>query len=284
MTSMPYNAINLSGRRLFLLPGSVVLIAVLLFFPLKMLIADYYHSRVAYILDDKSTEYLDMKDISGDTISDYNDAINSLKKASAVVPSRSIYHKGLSGIYSMLGRWAESMDAVAEPLPAGAVSAKEAFENSARYLKKAVYLEPANPDYHLALGKLYDRNNRDALLAEKEFAKAVAASPVNAALRYAIAMHCLLTGRKGEALEQARILAKIDDSYQTPPEDIRRKAMSETMEPAYLSRLYNSYLFGALEIAWRVSKDKEVIKGIAPDNPDAKMAVQLFFDWKGIEE
>jgi tetratricopeptide (TPR) repeat protein len=261
-----------------------LLIGILLYFPLKMLIADYYHNRVAYILDDKSTEYLDTKGISGDTISDYNDAINSLKKASAIVPSKSIYPKGLSDIYSMLGRWAESMDAVAEPLPAGAVSAKEAFENSARYLKKAVYLEPANPDYHLALGELYDRNNRDAGLAEKEFAKAVAAAPVNAALRYVIAMHYLLAGRKGEALEQARILAKIDDSYQTPPEDIRRKAMSEKMAPAYLSQLYNSYLFGALELAWRISKDKEVIKGIAPDNPDAKMTVQLFFEWKGIEE
>ncbi|MBI4653446.1 MAG: hypothetical protein HY752_00365 [Nitrospirae bacterium] len=249
-----------------------------------MLIADYYHSRVAYILDDKSTEYFDMKGISGDTISDYNDALLSLKKASALVPSKSIYHKGLSDIYSMLGRWAESMDAVAEPLPAGAVSAKEAFENSARYLKKAVYLEPANPDYHLALGKLYDRNISNARLAEKEFAKAVAAAPVNAPMRYAIAMHYLLTGRKGEALEQARILAKIDDSYQTSPENIRKKIMSETMHPTNLSRLYNSYLFAALEIAWRISKDKKVIKGIAPDNPDAEMAVQLFFEWKGIEE
>ena len=94
-------------------------------------------------------------------------------------------------------------------------------------------------------------------------------------LRYSAAMHYLLTGRKGDALEQARILAKIDDSY-IIREPEHKADMIERQTPGYLSMLAGSYLYSALEIAWRVSKDPEVVKGIAPDTPDAARVVQLF--------
>jgi len=48
-----------------------------------------------------------------------------------------------------------------------------------------------------------------------------------------------------------------------------------------LARIDDSYIFNALEIAWRASGDPEVVKGIAPDNPDARAAVELFLEWKG---
>ncbi len=51
-----------------------------------------------------------------------------------------------------------------------------------------------------------------------------------------------------------------------------------------IRRFYKSYLFAAFEIAWRVSKDKDVIRGIAPDNVYAEEVVALFFDWRGIGE
>ncbi|MEI6262715.1 MAG: hypothetical protein WCR46_22800 [Deltaproteobacteria bacterium] len=54
----------------------------------------------------------------------------------------------------------------------------------------------------------------------------------------------------------------------------------ERQPPEYISRLTNSYLYGALEIAWRVSVDPEVVKGIAPDTPDAAPVVQWFINSK----
>lgn len=244
----------------------VLITCFLLSFPARMLMADYYYSRVSRILDDRSTEHRDFKTISGDTMASYNDAIKSLNKAAAIVPSRSVYYKALSDIYSKLGRWAENMDAVNAPLPADAPSSQEAFRTAIKYLNKAISLEPTNPDYHLALGRLYDAAG-DRPYSDNEFQRALKAYPVNAPLRSAVAKHYLLTGKNGDALEQARILAKIDESYRAS-------------NPARLA----SYLFGAFEIAWRVSGDTEVVKGMAPDNPDAKEVLRLFLEWKGIEE
>ena len=117
----------------------------------------------------------------------------------------------------------------------------------------------------------------DARLADRELKRAADAYPASAPLRYALAMHYLLTGRKGDALEQARVLARIDDSYITP-ESARKADIMERQTPGYLSWLSRSYLYSALEIAWRVSKDPEVVKGIAPDTPDASQVVQLFME------
>ncbi|MBI5204614.1 MAG: tetratricopeptide repeat protein [Nitrospirae bacterium] len=244
-----------------------LVIGIFLSFPARALMADYYYNRVSRILDDRSTEHRDFKAISGDTMASYNDAIKSLNKAAAIVPSRPVYYKALSDIYAKLGRWAENMDAVNAPLPADAPSSQEAFRTAIKHLNKAISLEPTNPDYHLALGRLYDATAGDRPYSDNEFQRALKAYPVNAPLRSAVAKHYLLTGKNGDALEQARILARIDESYRASA-------------PARLA----SYLFGAFEIAWRVSGDTEVVKGMAPDNPDAKEVLRLFLEWKGIEE
>lgn len=94
-------------------------------------------------------------------------------------------------------------------------------------------------------------------------------------------MQHLLSRRKGDALEQARILAKIDDSYIIKDAEYKTD-MIERQTPAYISKLTSSYLYSALEIAWRVSRDPEVVKGIAPDTPDATPVVQLFLESRGI--
>ena len=60
---------------------------------------------------------------------------------------------------------------------------------------------------------------------------------------------------KDDALEQVRELAKIDDSY---------ILVDSVQTPGYISQRTNSYLYAALEIAWRVSPDPEVVKGVAP--------------------
>jgi tetratricopeptide (TPR) repeat protein len=246
------------------------------------LVADHYYGRVAGILDDKATEELDLKPISESSMPDYIEAVRSLKTASSLVPSRSAALKALSDLYARLGRWAETMESLNAPLPAAALSKKDAFENAITYLQRAVSLEPTNPDYHLALGELYETARRDATRADAEFVKAMEAFPINEPARYAVAMHYLLTGRKAEALNQARLLARLDDSY-IIPESPKKTYMIERRPPAYLSMLYNSYLFRALEIAWRVSKDSDVIRGIAPDTPDAREVLQAFMEWKGID-
>jgi tetratricopeptide (TPR) repeat protein len=234
----------------------ILFTAFLLSFPVRAFIADYYYNRVSAILDNKSTEYLDVKEISAGTMPDYLAAIKSLEKSATLHPTMSIYYKALSDIYARLGIWADTMEAMNEALPVHTLSSKVAFVYATSYLKTAISLEPTNPDYHLALGQLYDTIGADSSVAEKELTRAINAYPVNAPLRYAVASHYLLTGRTGDALEHTGVLARIDDSY----------------------------IFSALEIAWRVSGDPEVVKGIAPDNPDARAAVELFLEWKGMEE
>jgi tetratricopeptide (TPR) repeat protein len=245
----------------------------MLSFPVRDLTADHYYRQVAVILDDEATEGRDVQPISEKAMPAYLEAIASLKTAAAIVPSRARYQGALADLYTRLGKWSETMQFFKVRLPAGAPTGREAADKTLFHLRRAVALEPTNPDYHLALGRLYDRGNPE--LAAVELRKAVDAYPANAPLRYSVAMQHLLSGRKGDALEHARALAKLDDSYiLRNPE--HNTDMIERQTPGYLAMLAGSYLYSALEIAWRVSKDPEVVKGIAPDTPDAARVAQLF--------
>ena len=269
-------------RKPLLLIAHCSLLLLLLSFPVTDLMADYYYQRVAGILDDKTTEVLDVKPISESTMPVYFEAIGSLRKAAVLSPTRSTYQKALSEMHTRLGFWAETMESLKAPLPANALPPREAFENAIQYLEKAASLEPSNPDYHLALGRLYSKMRGDARLADQELKRAAAAYPGSSPLRYTLAMHYLLSGRNGDALEQARALATIDDSY------IMRESASKTIAmekqaPWYLSWLSQSYLYNALEMAWKVAQDPEVVKGVAPDTPDAAQVVQLFMESRGTQ-
>lgn len=122
-----------------------------------------------------------------------------------------------------------------------------------------------------------DKSTPAYLAAVGALQKSAAIAPSRSLYQRALAMHYLSTGKKGDALEQARVLAKIDDSYII--EDSLQKAyILERQPPGYISRITGSYLFGALEIAWRVSKDPDVVKGIAPDTPDAAPVVRFFIN------
>ncbi len=256
-------------------------IFILLSFPVRDLAADYYYQRTAHILDDQTTEGLDVMPISASSMPAYLAAIVSLKKATLFAPSHSLYQKALADMYSRLGEWAQTMESLRAPLPAGALSNKEAWDHAIACLQKAVLLNPTNPDYHLAIGLLYDKAGRDPRMADKELKRAADAYPLSVPLRYVLAMNYLLSGRKGDALEQARVTATIDDSY-IISDSIRKNDTIERRPPGYLSMLSRSYLFGALEIAWRVSKDPEVVKGITPDTPDAAPVLQLFMETRNI--
>ena len=265
----------------FLVLSAVIVTVGLISFPIRVLFADYYYTRAVNILDVRTTGYRDVKEISNETLPDYINAIMYLKKGAGIYPSNSRYHKALADIYMILGKWAEGMEVMDTGLPSNAYSSSAAYEHAIKHIRTAITLEPTNADYHLMLGQLFILMDADTSLSERELRRATSASPVNAPLRYAVANEYLLSDRKGDALEQAGILAKIDTSYMADP---RQKAFPlDSRPPADLSLVYNSYLFGALEIAWRASGDPEVVKGIAPDNPDAKEVVQLFLEWKGID-
>lgn len=259
----------------FLIAALVLLVLIMLSFPVRDLAAGYFYSRVAAILDDEATEGRDVLPISEKAMPAYLEAIASLHAAAAIAPSRALYQGAIADLYTRLGSWAETMQSLKAGLPASAPTGRDAADKALFHLRRAVALEPTNPDYHLALGRLYDSDRGDPNLAAGELRRAVNAYPVNAPLRYSVAMQHLLSGRKGDALEHARLLAKLDDSYiLRKPE--HKTDMIERQMPGYLSMLAGSYLYSALEIAWRVSKDPEVVKGIAPDNTDAARVVQLF--------
>jgi tetratricopeptide (TPR) repeat protein len=267
----------------FLIAAIVLLALILLSFPVRDLAAGYFYSRVAAILDDEATEGRDVMPISEKSMPAYLAAIASLKTAAAIAPTHALYQGAIAELYTRLGKWSETMQSLKARLPDGAPTALDAADKALSHLKRAAMLEPTNPDYHLALGRLYDTGRGDPALAAAELRKAVAAYPVNAPLRYSVAMQHLLSGRKGDALEQARALAKIDDSYILRKPELNTD-MIERQTPGYLAMLSGSYLYSALEIAWRVSKDPEVVKGIAPDNPDAARVVQLFLAARRVED
>lgn len=276
------HVLNARGARLFAI-SATVLTLLLVSYPARMFVADYWFGNVSGILDDKGTEILDAVDISVETLPEYQRAIDRLKSASSMSPSQAAYHAALAGVYLKLGSWSKAMAATGAELPPGAESAKDAFEAADVELRAAISLEPTNHNYHFAMGTLLDSMDAAPELSEKEFDKAVYAYPVNALLRYAIAQRYFATGRPGLALEQARMLASIDDTYIYKGEFYANSIAMERDSQAYRARLTRSYLFAALDITWRVTKDVRVVKGIAPDTDEAREVVRLFIELMDIE-
>ncbi len=252
------------------------------YFPVRDLVADHYYGRVAAMLDDEMTEGLDLKPLSADSAPEYRAALDSLEMARRLAPANPQYAKALSELHARMGRWAETMEALRAGVPQSVVKKEEAFNRAIEGLEQAVRLQPTNPDFHLALGQLYDTVRGDVRRAEGEFRRAVQAYPASTPLRHALAAHYLNTGRSGDALEQARMLAGLDDSY-ILPDSPRKTQIIERREDGYRAMLFNSYLFRAIEIAWRASRDAGVVKGIAPDNREAQEVVKLFMEHRGIE-
>jgi tetratricopeptide (TPR) repeat protein len=269
----------MSQKRTFPMLAVILLAAgVLLSFPVRDFMADGYYRKLETLLDDPATEGLDVVPISEKSMPAYLAAIDSLKKAASIAPSCSRYAAGLADLYQRIGNWTKIMTALNAPLPATIIPSDTAFREAFGHLRQAIALEPTQPDYHLALGMLYDQTG-ETEKAIAEIQKAAKAYPGNAPMRYAIAMHSLVYGRKGDALEQARVLAAIDDSY-ILKDSIQKADMLERQPPGYLTMIRNSYLYGALEIAWRICPDPDVVRGIAPDTADATPVVQLFLDSK----
>lgn len=245
------------NKRKTIVVAALIITGLLVTYPVRSLIAGCYFHRATSILDEKGSAM----PLTRQAMPDYFEALRALERASAVAPSASRYPRALSDLYIRIGTWTAAMELTGAPLPEGAMNSKDAFQAAEVRLRTAIRLEPANPDYHFALGYLYDVIEKGSGRAEKELSRAIAAYPANAALRYAVASQHLRYGRKGDAIEQAAMLAKIVDKN-TP----------------------GNYLVKAFDIAWRASGNSQVVKGICPDEPGARQAVQKFLELKGVRE
>ena len=125
----------------FTIISAIVLMAfVTLSFPVRDLAADYYYRQVPYILDDETTEGLDVMLISERTMPAYLATIGALQKAAAIVPSRSLYQRAIADIYNRLGKWSEIMLSLNTPIPANAILPADASDKALYHLQRAVAL------------------------------------------------------------------------------------------------------------------------------------------------
>jgi tetratricopeptide (TPR) repeat protein len=255
---------------------------VLLFFPVTSFLADYQYGRISSTLDDPATDYIDLKPLLPATLPDYLAALRAAEHAGELEPSAAMYAATVAEQYTRLARWAVALDTPGAPLPAGVPESGSSFRQAELYLLRAIRLEPTNPDYHLALADVYEVYRHDPVRVDHELQLAAEAFPFNGAVRNAVAMHYLLAGRKEEALAQARLLAKNDDSY-ILYESPQKGDILERMPQWYMNMLRRSYLFNAFEIAWRVSRDPQVVQSLVPDSPEAANVLEAFMDSKGID-
>ncbi len=270
-------------RQKLLLITSVVAIIFLMVYPCKVLLADYYFRRAGNILNDARFDNPNTAEISEATLPAYREAIECLRKSTRLVPSRSDYRKTLSDIYFRLGKWTSVMKITETALPAEAISAEEAFKNAQENIRIAIVLNPLNADYHLASSQFYRIADRDNEKTARELDLAIEAAPMNAALRYEVALQYLLLGNKEKALEHSRMLAHMDESYRVHY-DSPSAGTAPRRDAWYVSRLAGSYLSKSMEIVWRASgKKADPVRSIVPDNPDAQQALLLFLERKGIE-
>ena len=258
-------------------------IGILLLLSLRMLIGDWCYSRVADVLDDRTTDEMDVVAISESSLPVYGKAEALLQESVHLVPWKSQYPKTLSDLSARMAAWAEAMKTMNAHVPSGGTPLPSGSDEAVRLLLQAIALEPTNADYHLALGQLYrDRNQQEPM--NRELQLAGQAGPVKAGLQYAIAVQFLLAHQPEKAVEQAGIVAARDDSY-VIYDPLLLKTMREQRNADYVALLSGSYLLQAFEITWRASgRDREAVKRIVPDNEQAREVARIFWEAKAIEQ
>jgi tetratricopeptide (TPR) repeat protein len=244
------------------------------------LIADRYAYLAETMLDDHLTEDRDMMDISEQSIPAYRKAINTLERVRTLAPLNSDHARSLTDLFSSINVWQETMKTMGAMTQEGLPTDEEFRYAVLRNARKAVTLDPANADHYLALGRIYAADGmREAAL--EQLIKAINSYPVSGAIRYAATMQMLMMGMNEQAREQARLLARYDDSYRLDDDDPASNLMRERRPPGYEARLAGSYLYKAMEIIYRTSEqDPTAVMAIVPDNIDAREISRLFIEQK----
>lgn len=264
---------------------ALTVLAVMLQYSVRTLVADALFTMVPRILDDKNTEALDVLDLSEETLPAYRMAIERIRQASLWDPGNSLYVKAQADLYVRLGTLAQVVRQVEENLLEGAILSNEEQGRANGLIIQAINLEPSNPDYHLARYA----NRLSSLQAGKpvrfltdDLEKAVQLYPNSSPLRYQVAAQYLILGEKNKALKHAKALAARDDSYRLP-DAISRDVLIERRSRAYLSFLAQSYLAKAFEIAWRASgNEPALIRAMIPQGQEALDTANLFLESKTI--
>jgi len=262
---------------------AVSLTLALLYRPARAFIADYKHGSIQTILDNKETEVVDTIPLNTKSLPLYLEALEAAKSAASIEPMRPKYHKALSNYYAKLGNRAKIEEFLGMPKPQGMLLSKDYFELAIEELRLAIGVAPVDYEAHLTMGVIFDSMKASPELSEEAYERAAKVFPVNVLVRYAIVRQYLSTDRPGRALEHARALAAADDTYKLP-DTIYKKEIMEIRPGHYQTKITKSYLYKALDVAWRVSKDRQVVKGIVPNNDEAKVVLETFFDLNHIEE
>ena len=271
------------SKKQLIIGAALVAVLLVLVHPCRTLLAAVYSSRAADALYDPDPNNAAVLSISGENMPAYLSAVTLRKKAIALYPGHPEYLKALADIYLRMGQWADTMENLGASLPQGMPLKQEAYEVSKQLLMEAISIEPTNSDLHLAVAQYYSMSQGYSTVADQELRKAVQASPGNTELRYAVAMQYLLMGMNQQALEHARVLARIDDSYLLSP-SVRNKFVAEMKTSEYMRHLSQSYLFKAYEIAWRASEMNISVIGLMTTDVSETLAVQqLFLESKGVE-
>jgi hypothetical protein len=249
-----------TAQRRTLVNAGLCILAILILYPLGTLIAGYFHSRaVSVVKSSQAGEGIaEEVDVS---LRRYEDAIRSMERASAIEPYSPDHRTAVAGLLLRFGKWMQVLESMDIQLSENAPRSTALFLKAEVALQEAVSLEPTNADLHFMLAVLHDAVNPLSGRAEKELDRAIIVYPVNSSLRYAIAIQHLMNGRPGQALEQATVLAKLAGGA-----------------GAAMNR---PHLFSAFEIAWRATKDMQVVQGICPDEPKALKVLDEYLKWKG---
>ncbi len=264
--------------------GVIVAAALLLIHPVSSLVAFISYQRATSLVDDASTERIDLKPITRESLDDYGEAIRLLEFSERLAPNaRKDYAFEAYRLQHKLARWKGLLKGLGDE-PGGLVLDVEgAYADAERLLKMVIDSEPLNSDARIALARLYyERAGRPNFDEERALDLALKSYPINVPLRHRVAMHYLLSGREGAALEQARIIAETDDTFSRYKLS-SRSDFSGNWLAVRRGALYRSYLFGALEIAWRVSHDPVVVRGILPGGDDAEDVFDIFVEWRGLD-
>jgi hypothetical protein len=258
----------------------LVALGLLIVLAARTFVAEVQAGRIVRLLDDEGTEYLDIVNISEETIPRYIASINLLANASAWDPACARHPLAMADLSARLAGWGETMQALGQPVSEEILSVAELWGRAERALMAAVALDPANPDHHLARGWLFA--NRDDAAQAAELERAARLSPINSPLRYEVAFQYLSAGNQQKALEHARALARNDDSYQIP--DRGMGLIRQQRSAWYIGHLSSSYLSQALEIAWRCGiRSPGALAAMVPDNPEAQDALSFFLEQKGVQ-
>lgn len=252
---------------------SACIIVMLCAFPGSMLAGEYYFQRAQSTIDDPVTTYLDRKDITEDTLSDYREAIWLLDRARRLAPGMPTYHRNASSLFSVLAIWERTMLQLGMEVPDD--FPKNTDEQGERSALNAIQTSPLRAGLHIELANSYShRGEFDD--AARSLERAAALYPLRPSVQLAVANVYVLMGEKELSIRHAQKAAQCDDSYLIR-DDHERLFVRQRFPERYRAKLEGSYLFKAYEVVWIASnRDAQRLRRITPQNGAASEVLDLF--------